>query len=270
VALHPRIMLLLKNSLHIKHFNMKFLIQKIDGEIRHDFAFTLLESIRFLNWIRRGTDNDIKIKYANTYNVVDPDLIYPNPFKPSHKDYVPIGSVDFVQDFLMHFYNLKLMPINIPNELLGEEFTKRFVFNGTEKEVIGDKFVKSNDIIKGYAEFVDDMVDIPEGNYQISDVISIDSEWRAFVYKGKLVGLQNYSGEFTKFLDVTKINNMISAYKSSPIAYTLDVGVNSVDTFIIECHLFSSVGLYGFNSQYLATMFNACFKEYLRKNGKIL
>lgn len=205
---------------------MKFLIQKIDGEIRHDFAFTLLQSIRFKNWLWHGKDN-IKFRFANTFDVVDPDFIYPNPFKPCHKDYVPVGTVGFVTDFLMHFYGIIPKPVNIPRELLGEEFTKRFVFNGTEKEIVGKKFVKSNDKIKGFTEIVDDNTVVLEGNYQISNPISIESEWRAFVYKGKLVGLQNYAGEFTYFPDVDAIAKMIGAYEESgnaPIAYTLEIG----------------------------------------------
>jgi hypothetical protein len=177
--------------------------------------------------------------------------------------------VEFVIAFLQHFYNLTPKPINIPLELLHPAYTKRFVFNGTEKEIAGKKFVKSNDKIKAYTEIVDDNTDVPEGNYQISDVISIDSEWRAFVYNGKLVGLQNYVGEFTVFPDVTVIKNMITAYKSAPIAYTLDVGVNNshdysehIGTFIIETHPMVSVGLYGFaDHAILPFMFAKAFNE---------
>ena len=43
---------------------MKFLIQKINGEIRHDFTFALLESIRFKNWLSRNDKKDkIKVKF---------------------------------------------------------------------------------------------------------------------------------------------------------------------------------------------------------------
>ena len=114
-------------------------------------------------------------------------------------------------------------------------------------------FVKSNDQIKYFTELVDCnengiygttySVPIPVGNHQISEYLrGIDSEWRAFVYKGKLVGLQNYCGEFTKFPSVRQINAMISAYKSAPVAYTLDVGVTDLGTVVIEVHDFFSCG----------------------------
>lgn len=248
---------------------MKFLIQKINGEIRHDFSFALLESIRFNSWIHHN--NSIKIKFVNTFNVVEPSDIYPMPFKPYHKEYVPIGSVEFVNDYLMHFYNITLKPINVPEELFG--YTNRHIFNGTEKDLKGHgkSFVKSNDNIKKFAEIVEDNYELPIGNYQISELITIDSEWRTFVYQGKLVGLQNYSGDFTIFPNMYNIKCMIDAYKSAPIAYTLDVGVfNVCDTFVIEVHPMISVGLYGFaDHTILPHMFYKCFKEYLNKNKVI-
>jgi len=249
---------------------MKFIIQKIDGEIRHDFAFTLLESIRYQNWLRR-TLADIVVEYNYTNGEKDSPIY----FKSSHKDYVPIGSVEFVKAHLMQFFGLEPKPINIPKELLGQNFTKRFIFNGTEHEIAGEKFVKSNDTIKGFAEFVDDKIDVPEGNYQISDVISIDSEWRAFVYRNKLVGLRNYSGEFALFPDVLKIRDMIDAYKSAPISYTLDIAIQRIsdyhkNTVVVEAHDFFGCGLYGFNDAYLPHMLYGWYREYLRKNNIFL
>jgi hypothetical protein len=143
-----------------------------------------------------------------------------------------------------------------------------------ENIIEGKYFVKNNDKIKGFAEVIElkepGMLPISAGNYQVSQFISIDSEWRAFVYEGKLVGLQNYTGEFTKFPSIWLIDDMIIAYKKSgeaPVAYTLDVGVNDYHTFVIEVHDFFSCGLYGFaDHAKLPIMLNKWFKEYLKKN----
>jgi len=253
---------------------MKFLIQKINGEIRHDFAFTLLESIRFKKWL--SPENKIVVKFANTFEITDPDMIYPMPFKDHHKDYVPVGSVDFVTDFLMYFYNIYPKPINVPEVFINHQsydFTMRKIFNGTHDDLrnrSGRWFVKSNDVIKKFAEVLNfdnnHIGAIPRGNYQISEFISIESEWRCFVYQGKLVGLQNYSGEFTMFPNVDKIKEMIRAYIDAPIAYTLDVGINNAGTFVIECHEFFSIGHYSFNSQHYPNMLYRGFKEFLNKN----
>ena len=245
---------------------MKFLIQKIDNQIRHDFAFTLLEAVRFRNWLEHTSN--ITVKYINTKET---DTIF--EFKPMHKNYVPIGSVEFVSAHLNHFYGLTPKPINVPVELF--PLTNREIWNGGNMSLEGLKgrwFVKSNDKIKDVAKIVEDP-DIlsvpPDGNYQISEYITIDSEWRAFVYKGKLVGLQHYVGEFTMFPNVFLINMMIKDYKSAPVAYTLDVGVyNHCDTFVIEVHDFFSCGLYGFSDlSKLPSMFYRWYTKYINKNN---
>ena len=109
-------------------------------------------------------------------------------------------------------------------------------------------------------------LNLGKGNYQISELIDIDSEWRCFVYNNELVGLQNYIGDFTLFPSIDAIKHMIKEYISSPVAYTLDVGVNKDNTFVIEVHDFFSCGLYGFfNHKVLPFMFRDWFNECINK-----
>ena len=129
--------------LNQKNNIMKILIQKVDGKIVHDFGMTLLESIRYNNWLTNS--NEMKVK---TLNYVG------GHFKPHHKNYVPIGSVEFVSDFLLHFYGLTPKPINVPEDLIHNDdydFVNRKIFNGTHmdlEDLNGKFFVKSNDKIK--------------------------------------------------------------------------------------------------------------------------
>lgn len=239
--------------------SMRFLIQTINGQVKHDFAFTLIESCNYHNWL--NSDNSFQ------YTLTDDTTAHMGGFTPIDTDKnacVPIGSVEFISDYLQKHYNYTPKPINIPNELLSYRFTKRTVINGTDKDIIGNKFVKSNDKIKSFTE---ECTTAPAGTYQISDIIDIDSEWRCFVYKNKLVGLQNYTGNFCIFPSVSLITSMIEEYKNAPIAYTLDVGMNRIQgTFIIEVHDFFSCGLYGFaDHKILPFMFRDWFKEALSK-----
>ena len=248
---------------------MKFLIQKIDKRVRHDFSFVLLEAIEFRNWFDTIKSPKIKVKYFNT--TFEQKVFV---FESVHRDYTPIGSVEFVSAYLQHFYGLTPKPLNVPEELF--KYAERGIYNGTEKDFPKYKkfFAKSNTGIKKFAEIVEDGNKLKPDNYQFSEYINIDSEWRAFIYENKLVGLQNYAGEFTKFPNVNRIKDMIEAYKSAPVAYTLDIGVNDNDgyashvgTFVIECHSFFSNGLYGFaNLAILPNMFHKWFREYLNKN----
>lgn len=209
---------------------MKFIIQTINGEVKHDFSFTLIESCNYNNWIRNNNDF--------TYELTDEET------KPG---FIPVGSVEFVSKYLNDHHGIIPKPINIPSALLDSEFTGRYVFNGQESDLReGMKmFVKSNETIKSFTEITDVA---PIGSYQISELINIESEWRGFVYNGELVGLQNYSGSFDVFPDVLKMKEMIKFYYNQPIAYTLDVAIDeNYNTVIIEVHDFFSCGLYGFS-----------------------
>lgn len=229
---------------------MKFLIQTINGELVHDFSFSLIENIKYNNWYY----NDNSLSYVLSDSIHTPDCI-------------PIGTVEYVHDYLNHYYNKVPSPLNVPAELLNEKYTCREIYNCTDKKVnnlSGIYFVKSNDKIKGFTS-VCDRFDVPVGNYQVSSLIDIRSEWRSFVYKGDLIGLQNYSGDFTIFPDVSRIKEMINDYKSKPVAFTLDVAITGDnETVIIEVHNFYSCGLYGFNDSKLSTMFSRWFHEYIK------
>lgn len=253
---------------------MKFLIQKIDGEVRHDFAFTLLESIRYQKWL--NPDEKITVKYLNTTeDMVGWALIF-RLFKGVHSKYIPIGSVEFVTAFFFRFYNFLPKPVNVPEELF--PYTNRAIFNGDQDAIEIHKdlklFIKSNDRIKKKPEIYlpeNYPWSLPMGRYQYSEFIQIDSEWRAFVFKGELVGLQNYSGDFTMFPNPHAIKRMIYAYKDAPVAYTLDIGVqvnngNEYTTFVIEVHDFFSCGLYGFaDHKILPQMNSQWFHQYLQR-----
>lgn len=259
---------------------MKFLIQKINNQIRHDFSFTLLESARFWNWL--STDRRIAIRYMNT-ETDENDVVQSFEFKKYHHSYIPIGSVEFVTQFLEHFHDLHPKPINVPRCLFN--YAGREIYNGTNMTLDGFEgrwVIKDNERIKGIMKEVTnpDILSVPPNhNYQISKYVSIESEWRVFVYKGKMVGLQHYVGEFTLFPDVKEIISMINRFedsKEAPIAYTLDVGIKptlEVDatwynqTIVIEVHDFFSCGLYGFAAHnILPAMFGRWFTQYVNKN----
>lgn len=233
-----------------------FLIQTIDNKVKHDFSFQLLEAIDYQNW------------YCNEkrYDVILSENC-------DIENCIPVGAVEFVLLYLKKHYGIEgVKPINIPPELMNLTFLKRHVeIVDTEKSpvLIKDKplFIKDNNKIKGFADIITDGSRL-KGEYLVSEVIDIDSEWRAFVYRSRLVGLQNYSGDFTLFPDVTLINDMIQIYNQCPPAYTLDVGINKEKgTFLIEVHNFFSCGLYGFHDhRILPQMFIQSFQSLIPTN----
>lgn len=249
---------------------MRFLIQIINGEIVHDFAFTLIETIKFNNWYH----NNSYIEFLKC------DI---NDISPKHKDYCPIGSVEFVHSFYKKIYGIEnIKPLNAPLELMDTLYSGRIIKNYNINEAAEDLFkndfesstmlfVKSNDIIKdsrnGIYKSLDEIKKCGLSTVQISEYVDILSEYRCFIYENNLVGLQYYSGDFKIFPNIKKIESMIMEYsKSAPISYTLDVGINDNDTFVIECHNFYSCGLYGFNDSRLPFMFWRWHKNFLKEN----
>lgn len=238
-----------------------FVIQK-DGTgyealIEYDFIPVLLHALKFHKWL-------------------DPESPFEYTFDRSVMGGIPVGSVEFVEQYLAESYGVKgLKPINVPPQLMKPEYLQRecSVMNREDLPTVfsAPKFVKSADKTKGFVEIVQLSADIPEnGNYFVSDVIDIDSEWRAFVFRGELVGLQNYAGDFTLFPDVKMVEEMIGEWgEAAPCAYTLDVGVCKEGTCIIEAHRFYSCGLYGFNNpRILPLMLAGAIREIVREFGK--
>jgi hypothetical protein len=232
-------------------------------ELKYDFQFHIIEAIKYQNW----WDQNVKNDYVLT------DCIYKSDFS----GFIPVGSVEFVLDFYKQYHGIEnIKPINIPEDLHWYKFLKRFVVVGNKNEWSKwienyenkEYFVKSIDKIKGMTD-VFKYCDIPEGKLLMSELIDIDSEWRCFVHKNKLVGMQNYSGDFTLLPDINFVRHMINSYKNSPMAYTLDVGVNKQDgTFLIEAHQFFSCGLYGFaDYRVLLDMVVDTHSEILKING---
>lgn len=233
-----------------------FLIQTIDGQVRHDFSFALMEAIDFQNWSHKGSHDYVLIDMKN---MLEHDFT----------EYIPSGTIQFIQKFLQSFYDIhSISPINIPLQLFKEEYLKRNVVikNKGFYEFENEKFVKSDIRLKGATEIMNSL-NVREGErYLVSDLVDIESEWRTFIFNKKIVGLQNYLGDFTMMPDINLINEMVSKYDNSPTAYTIDVGINFTEgTFLIECHNIFSVGTYGFsNNQVLPQMIIAGFRHLLK------
>ena len=244
-----------------------FLVQTVNGEVKHDFVFHLLRACEYHNWLY-GEEVYEVIKKDKINNVDDNKV----------GRIVPVGGLDFVFKYMDKVLNLKgnREPINIPNSLFKEEYLKRFCEKNKYKEDLdfsgGLLFVKSESAYKKYTDIVKDKRNLEDDKYFISEVVEIESEWRVFVFKEllemKMVGLRNYIGDFKIFPDINLLEDMISDYVESPSAYTMDVGISrDRGTFLLEIHPFVSCGLYGFdNYKILPMMFVRGF-NFLRRTS---
>lgn len=230
-----------------------FLIQTINSQVKYDFSFNLVEAVRYAEWWS-GED----CQHAIIFNA-----------EPVMPGCIPVGSVEFVLEYMKNFENVNpntIKPTNVPKELFISKYLKRACWYSKKEKLKIEKpiFVKSADKYKLFADIVSSIDEVPNGNLFCSQKVKIDSEWRAFIYNKRLVGLNNYGGDFATFPDILLIKEMINAYEKCPNAYTLDVGINETGTFIIEVHPFVSCGLYGFAElKILPAMFIQGYKYFL-------
>jgi hypothetical protein len=230
---------------------MRYAIQTINGRVEHDFSLTLIEALRYQKWM--SDDPTPKNYMLVDYN----DVEY-----LSGKDIVPVGSVEFVTHYLSIFYDKTPTPRNVPSVLF--PYAGRQIRNTRDVSTIQPPcYVKSNTHIKSQHNGVY-KEELPVDKYQVSSLVEIDSEWRAFVFNQRLVGLQNYLGDFTIFPDVNKIKEIINAFNYRHKAYTIDVWINYTGTYLMEIHDFFSVGFYGFNDlRVIPQMFSQWFFAYV-------
>ena len=185
------------------------------------------------------------------------------PYAP---DTVVVG---YIEDTIKYFENNNIeypKPLNIPDELNDALFLKRHakvIKFKKAKTVTTSIFIKPHNKLKSFDAGV-----VSSGsklNYLLelddeelvfcSSVIDMKSEYRCFIYNGDFMNLKHYQGNPFIFPNVEKIQNMIKAYKSAPICYTLDVAINNVDeTLLVECNDFWSVGNYGLEPKLYAKM----------------
>lgn len=83
-----------------------------------------------------------------------------------------------------------------------------------------------------------------------SELVNFVSEYRVFVHEGRITGMKNYLGDFMVIPNKDTIYDMVLSFKSSPIAYTLDVGItDDGTTLLVEVNDMWAIGSYGLNGK---------------------
>jgi ATP-grasp domain, R2K clade family 2 len=105
----------------------------------------------------------------------------------------------------------------------------------------------------------------------ISDIKEFESEYRCFIHRGKLIGMKHYLGNFKIFPNISDIENMISLYQHSPLAYGLDVGIVKGKTILVEVNDSFALGNYGWYTTNYCSMLESRWLELtkeLYKDGR--
>lgn len=174
------------------------------------------------------------------------------------KDSIPIGSVQFVEAWLDKCCGIShINPIEIPECLRTEEFLKRdYRIVPFEDIPRGEYFVKDASKLKKYT-FFGDTEELFTGReagfidrshlFQVSEIKDILSEYRVYIFGGKVNAVCNYDGRPDIFPDmdlVERANRIYMAKPDYPKSLTIDVMVTKEGTSLIEVHPFVACGLY--------------------------
>lgn len=227
-----------------------------------DMGYNIIEACKWHKWYRGSAQYGLGISTSSiaekaTMTIIDP----PNDYIKYDK-IIPVGTIEFVEEHLKRYHGKDhINVINIPKELSDKEdiFVKRKIWKATADQIIDSLsknpeeriFVKSATVNKKFTNIIDkyNILKIPEDTYYISRCIEFLYEWRAFVYNGEVVGVQQYSGEWGVSADIGFIKSAVNVYKNCPPAYTLDIGVMSNgQVAVVEVHNLISCGLYGFDN----------------------
>ena len=98
----------------------------------------------------------------------------------------------------------------------------------------------------------------------VSEKIDILSEYRIYVHNGKMVHSCCYEGDFKLRPNYDYIENMISKYRSAPVAYTIDIAILKDRNVLMECNDFWAIGSYGLKSWDYAQMLADRYEEIIK------
>ncbi len=235
---------------------MKVYIHQYNGQFVDDYLYNAYSGFNALGADIKFFEDIESVPFGNGENVV----------------------VTYVEDTIAYLkeYGIEApKPFNIPDELNNDYFLGRNIEIKTMGEFKANPnlpiFVKPHSQVKEFSSGVvekQSTIDLAFSDVaddrlvMTSTLVDFVSEYRCFIYKGKLVGMKHYQGAFTVFPSIEPILFAIDEFKSAPIAYTLDFGVvNTVNsglvsysTKLIEAQDFWSIGSYGFNNKLYSQM----------------
>ncbi len=198
-------------------------------------------------------------KYVDADSITDLD-----------KESIFVGGIGSIRKRLKKL-NLEIPEeIEYPNELTS--FLGRKVWQSTLQEVMNKNefpvFVKplqtklfTGKIISEFKDFIGLKFDstVP---VLCSGVINFETEWRCFIRYGEILDVRYYKGKLDNKIDLNMVSDAISAYKSQPNSFSLDIGIDSNGKcYLVEVNDGHSLGTYGIGPITYAKFLSARWSE---------
>jgi hypothetical protein len=140
-------------------------------------------------------------------------------------------------------------PVFVKPYLDSKVFTGRIVRSGDDL----DSLLASRD---GYPPITEDFPLLAQ------EPVTFLSEWRAFVVRGRIVGMSHYEGDPLLFPAAGVIRTTLGAYRSAPAGYSADFGVTDDGrTLLVEINDGHSLGNGGLVANLYAELLKARWEE---------
>ena len=176
-----------------------------------------------------------------------------NEFPKEYENSIPVGSIQFVNNFINIF--IKEFDgensIEIPPVLRKYEFLKRQykILPYGQINDANDVFIKDAEGVKTFSnngEYGRESIN-KDHLFIVSEKIDVKAEYRIYVIRNKVKNICRYLGDPLYLPDLSLVNKMVNLYSMSsycPQSYSIDVMVNDKGTALLEVHSFSSLGLF--------------------------
>jgi hypothetical protein len=96
----------------------------------------------------------------------------------------------------------------------------------------------------------------------VQESVEFLAEWRAYIFRGRIVHVARYRGEPLLFPDSVNLKDALAAFHNPPIAFSMDWGVTPEgDTLLIEVNDATALGNYGLNGEIQTAMIEARWRQ---------
>lgn len=211
---------------------------------------SFIDACNQINWLNNNN------KY--TYTTKKTDLDTKNLI-------IPVGSIEFTQQFIRENNLPELVAMNIPDEVNDRKYLGRRIWNNmTIEDVINlnknypfDLLIKPGKNPKRFETTpIRYINELPKDEpLFVSEILKskIVSEWRVFSYKHRILSIRPYLIDDWKMPDKNTVIEVVNKIHHTSTAIDFAVLDNGM-TVIIEAHPFISCGLYGFEGQNIIRM----------------
>jgi hypothetical protein len=163
--------------------------------------------------------------------------------------------------------------IDYPTELrsyLGRKLWESTVEDLVEDESNWNVFIKpksetkkfAGKVVRSYNDFIGLVDHSNPTPIWCSEIVHFITEWRCYIRYGTIWDIRQYKGAWDSKIDLSIVENAIRDFKSSPIAYALDFGIDENSVMkLVEVNDGHSLGSYGMEAVKYARFLSARWAE---------